>query len=245
MNAERTIAATNRMPMLRILSGGAAQGLVNALAPRFEAEAGCAIRGEFGAVGAMAAKLRAGTPADLLILTSELISRLEQEGLVASGSGTDVGTVETAVAIRDGGTRPAIGDVPGLRSALLASDAIYIPDPQQATAGIHFIKVLRSLGIWDETAPRLRVFPNGATAMHALASSRNERPIGCTQATEILSTPGVAFIGPLPEGCALATTYTAALAAETACPDRTRRFLELLTGEAARDARRAAGFVEP
>jgi molybdate transport system substrate-binding protein len=217
---------------------------VNALAPRFEADAGSVIRGEFGAVGAMAAKLRSGTPADLLILTSELISTLIREGHAASGSSADIGVVQTAVAIRDGSPQLAVGDAAELRTALLASDAIYVPDPQQATAGIHFAKVLRSLGIRDETAPRLRVFPNGATAMRELASSRSERPIGCTQATEILSTPGVVLIGPLPEGCALATTYTAAVAANAACPNEARRFLQLLTGEATRDIRRAVGFSE-
>ena len=65
-----------RMTRLALLSGGAAQGLVAALAPAFEAETGCRIEGEFGAVGAMAAKLRAGAPADLLILTAALIAEL-------------------------------------------------------------------------------------------------------------------------------------------------------------------------
>ena len=55
---------------LAILSGGAAQGLVAALARQFEAETGCGIAGTFGAVGAMRDKLLAGEPADLLILTA-------------------------------------------------------------------------------------------------------------------------------------------------------------------------------
>ena len=167
------------MPTLRILSGGAAQGLVNALAPQFEAQTGFRIQGEFGAVGTMAAKLRSGVPADLLILTSALIAELTREGYVASGSSADVGSVQTAIAVRTGDTHPGIGDAATLRSALLASDAIYFPDPEQATAGIHFAGVLRLLGIWDEVALRLHTFPNGATAMRELAASSYFRPIGC------------------------------------------------------------------
>ena len=52
---------------LAILSGGAAQGLVAALAAQFKAETGCEIDGTFGAVGAMRDKLLSGTagrPAD-------------------------------------------------------------------------------------------------------------------------------------------------------------------------------------
>ena len=67
-----------------VLSGGAAQGLVGALASRFEAQTGCTIAGTFGAVGAMRDKLLSGTPADLLILTSALIGELRARG--ASGS---------------------------------------------------------------------------------------------------------------------------------------------------------------
>ena len=54
---------------LRILSGGAAHGLVEPLRPDFEAATGCTIDGVFGAVGAMKARLLSGEPADLLILS--------------------------------------------------------------------------------------------------------------------------------------------------------------------------------
>ena len=67
---------------LRILSGGAAQGLVHALSSQFEAQTGCKIEGNFGAVGAMKDKLLAGAPADLLILTSAIIAELTRLGHV-------------------------------------------------------------------------------------------------------------------------------------------------------------------
>ena len=66
------------MPTLRILSGGAAHGFVEALAPQFGAATGYTIDGQFGAVGAMAAILRAGAPVDVLILTSTLIGELNK-----------------------------------------------------------------------------------------------------------------------------------------------------------------------
>ena len=134
-------------------------------------------------------------------------------------------------------------DGEALRAALLAADAIYFPDPQQATAGIHFAKVLDQLGIGEEVAARLQPFPNGATAMRALAASTSARPIGCTQVTEILSTPGVdRRRRRCPPGFELATVYTAAVAANAAEPVHARRLAALLTGEAAREARTRAGF---
>lgn len=231
------------MPDLRILSGGAAHGLVAALAPAFRIGTGYGIEGEYGAVGAMADKLRQGTPADILILTAKLIGTLTQEGHVADGTRVDVGTVETAVAVRSGDHPPGVATGGALRAALLAADEIYFPDPQQATAGIHFAGVLRSLGIWDDVEPRIRRFPNGATAMRALAASTSSRPIGCTQVTEILSTSGVTLVSPLPEGYELATVYTAAVAAKAASPDAARALVALLTGPDSAEHRRQAGFV--
>ena len=64
------------MTDLKILSGGAAQGLVGSLATQFKEQTGLDISGEFGAVGAMATKLREGTQADILVLTSALIATL-------------------------------------------------------------------------------------------------------------------------------------------------------------------------
>jgi molybdate transport system substrate-binding protein len=138
------------MSVVRLLSGGAAHGLVTAVAQQFESETGCRVEGEFGAVGAMAGKLRAGAPADVLILTSALIADLTREGHAKAGSSRDIGAVETAIAVRAGDPAPAIGDADGLRAALLKADEIFFPDPQQATAGIHFMKVLDSLGIRAE-----------------------------------------------------------------------------------------------
>ena len=137
---------------------------------------------------------------------------------------------------------PPIGDAAALRSALLGADAIYFPDPTLATAGIHFSKVLDALGIGRAVIMRLRPYPNGATAMRALAGSRGESPIGCTQVTEILNTPGVTLVGPLPKQFELATVYTAGVAMDAALPGEARRLVASLSGEGARAMRERAGF---
>jgi molybdate transport system substrate-binding protein len=227
---------------IHLLSGGAAQGLVQALGPRFKAETGCDVAGTFGAVGAMRDKLIAGAPADLLILTAALIAALARDGHLVADSARDLGPVRTAVAVRDGDARPEVGTAVELRAALLAADGIYFPDPNLATAGIHFAKVLDTLGIAGEVADRLRPFPNGATAMRELAASKERRPIGCTQITEILHGPGVALVAPLPAEFELATVYTVAVCGKAASPDLARRFAALLAGDAARDQRLQAGF---
>ncbi|MEH2502848.1 molybdate transport system substrate-binding protein [Bradyrhizobium sp. AZCC 1578] len=231
------------MSSLNLLSGGAAQGLVGSLAPTFKANTGFDIAGEFGAVGVMADKLRKGTPADIVVLTAALLAKLAQEKLIVAASIADIGLVETALAVRAGDPQAVAKDATSLREVLLASDAIFVPDTKASTAGIHVANVLQQLGIADELAARLRIFPNGATAMRELATSKARRPIGCTQSTEIISTKGVTLSGPLPAGCELATMYTAGITTAVAHPQQAQHLIDLLIGDGQYEQRKRAGFI--
>jgi molybdate transport system substrate-binding protein len=231
------------MTTLNILSGGAAQGLVASLAPDFKALTGFEIGGEFGAVGAMADKLRQGTPTDIVILTAKMMADLAGENLVVRASVADIGLVETAIAVRAGDSTVTVDDAASLRAALLAADAIFVPDTKASTAGIHVAKVLQQLGVAGEVAGRLKTFPNGATAMRQLAASDASRPIGCTQSTEIISTPGVILCGSLPPGCELSTMYTAAVTTRAAAARQAQSLIDLLTDARQRELRERAGFL--
>jgi len=218
---------------LRLLSGGAAQGLVEALRPSFEARTGWRIDGLFGAVGAMKARLLAGEAVDVMILSRVLIDELVRDGHLLADTARNIGTVRTAIAARAGDAFPDVGNEAELRTALIRSDEVHFPDPEQATAGIHFAKVMKTLGVWQEAAAKLRPAPNGATAMRALARSTSRRPLGCTQATEILSTAGVVLVAPLPPGCDLATTYAAAMTIRSTVPAEAFKLIGLLAENAA------------
>jgi molybdate transport system substrate-binding protein len=232
------------VPILKLLSGGAAQGLVAALTPHFTSQTGWSIEGDFGAVGIMAKRLRDRAPADVMILTAALIDDLLREGLLVAGSARAIGAVETAVAVREADANPVIGDEEALRHALLAADTIFVPDIVASTAGIHVAKVLSQLGILERVRPRLRIFPNGATAMRELARATTQRPVGCTQSTEIIVTPGLKLVGPLPPACALATVYSAALTAHTTDASVAAALIDILAGSEQRVARERAGFLE-
>jgi molybdate transport system substrate-binding protein len=230
------------MTDLHLLCAGAAQGLVRALQARFEAEAGAAVQARFGAVGAMKEALLAATPCDVMIVTAVMVDALAAAGQLRGDTRVALGRVRTGVAARTGDARPDVATPESLRAALQAADAIYFPDPERATAGIHFAAVLRSLGLWDELQPRLRTFPNGATAMRELAHSSAARPLGCTQVSEIHDTPGVALVAALPPQFELATVYTAAVGAAAAQPALAARFIALLAGADTLTLRAACGF---
>ena len=237
MGARREDLGREVGPVTSFISAGAAQGLVKAAA----GEAGIDIDGSFGAVGAMLDKFRAGEPCDVVILTDSQVADLTARAEVIPGTSADLGTVPTAIAVREGRDLPDVSNEGALRAALLAAGAIYSPDPARSTAGIHFGKVIDQLGIRAQVEARLRHFPNGAAAMKAMAEDGGN-PIGCTQATEILATPGARLVQPLPKGFDLETVYTAAVAARAAQPKAAGEFVALLVGESSRAARIRAGF---
>jgi molybdate transport system substrate-binding protein len=231
------------MQTLTVLSGGAAQGLFASIDAVVRDRHGCAIDGTFGAVGMMRAKLAEGHPADVVVLTAAILRDLAAAGDVIAETVADIGRVETAIAVRGDDPAPDVADAAALMQALLGADAIYVPDTVQSTAGIHFASVLERLGIADALKPRLRTFPNGATAMRALAASTERRPIGCTQVTEILATPGIRLIAPLPKGCDLATTYIAGVVARSPNADAARALIALLAGPDTAGIRAKCGFT--
>lgn len=227
---------------LPILSAGAAKGLVTALQQEFSSETGASIQGSFGAVGAMKEKLLAGEACDVIILTAAMIAELTQSGQVLAGSSAPLGRVRTGIAVRSGQPFPDISDRDSLSASLLAAKGIYFPDPKLATAGIHFLNVLKELGIDKRVEPALRPFPNGATAMLNLAQSTEAQLIGCTQITEIRYTKGVALVGLLPKEFELSTVYSVAVCSQAAHPDIALRLRDILSGPESEALRAEGGF---
>ena len=226
---------------LNILSGGAAQGLVSRLQADFEAKHDCTLAGTFGAVGLMKDKLLGGAPCDLLILTQALIQDLGAQGHADATSARAVGLVKTGLALKEGRAAVTVRSADDLKALLASAPAIYFPDPAKATAGIHFMKVLQALGLAQD-AGKLRMYPNGATAMAELAQAAQPQAVGCTQVTEILITPGVHLTGLLPPPHELATTYTAAVSATAKEPELARALMEALAAPQAAQLRRDCGF---
>ncbi len=208
----------------------------------FSPQAGIALRTTFGAVGAIREKLLAGDRCDALILTEAMIDQLAATGHVVAGTQAALGRVRTGIGVRTGDALPDIASRAALERSLRAATDIFLPDTQRSTAGIHFARVLDQLGIHAEVAPRLRPYPNGAAAMHALAHSSSSMPIGCTQVSEIKYTEGVTLVGPLPTEFELATVYSIAVCSAAQQPAAAQRFAAWLISADASEARGNAGF---
>lgn len=231
------------MDKVIVLSGGAAAAVVRGVQPAFERDTGAQVEATFSAVGQMRDQLLSGAACDLVILTRPLIDQLIASGHVVAGSDRSLGLVRTGVAVKAGCPHPPITDRDSLAAAFRQAGEIYHPDPHLATAGIHFMNVLKALGLHETVAPALRTFPNGATAMVAMAKSQRSDVIGCTQETEINYTPGVELVGSLPAEFELATDYVLGVCTNAAQPGLAASLARRVAGLESEAIRRQGGFV--
>ncbi len=225
-----------------VLSGGAAAAVFQAVQAEYEKVTGTPIHATFSAVGQMRDKLIAGEACDVVILTQPLIAQLIASGHVVAGSARSLGHVKTGVAVRSGDAHPSVKTRAELQAAFNAAQGIYFPDPEKATAGIHVMNVLKSLGLDQSLSHQFRVYPNGATAMRAMAESREANLIGATQVTEINYTEGVDLVDVLPPEFELITDYTLGICSQSHHPEQAQLLADLLTGPASEAVRRLGGF---
>jgi molybdate transport system substrate-binding protein len=162
---------------------------------------------------------------------------------VLAGSARHLGPVKTGVAVKSGTPWPQVETAEQLKAAMLAATGIYFPDPQLATAGIHFMKVLNGLGIADTVASKMHAFPNGNAAMNAMAACDDPHVIGCTQVTEILITTGIDLVANLPLEFELATMYTAGIRSTSSCVAEAQAMIDILISQEHAALRAKGGFL--
>jgi molybdate transport system substrate-binding protein len=211
------------------------------------AHEGIELAGQYGAVGAIRERLDGGAACDVIVLTQTMIAELAAAHAVLPESVVPLGTVFTGVAVAVNAPLPLlpVDTTPALQQLLTNAPRIYFPDAERSTAGIHFMKVLVALGLADSHRERFATYPNGATAMRAMADASATGEVGAvgvTQCSEILYTEGVRWLGPLPSEFKLGTVYAAAIAHRASNAPEATRLLRALAGEHNAALRRAAGF---
>ena len=105
---------------------------------------------------------------------------------------------------------------------------------------MHFAKVLERLGIADEMKAKTRFPPEGGFTARLLAAG--EVDLAVQQIGELISTPGVELLGPLPGELQSVTTFAAAIPSSASQPDAARALIRYLQSPAAMALMKAKGL---
>jgi molybdate transport system substrate-binding protein len=211
-----------------VLSSLALKGVLESLRAELERSLGAALELRFDATQAILARLAAGENADLLVLTSEAMDALRQEGRV--GRASVLGSSGVGLAVRAGAARPEIASVDALTRALLSAESV--AHSKVGASGIYFAQVLERLGLAQRLKKRV-VIEKGPVGA---AVARGEAELGVQQLCELAPVPGIDILGPLPEALQRLTWFSAGVSAAAANPRGAASLLDLLGSPAVRAA---------
>jgi molybdate transport system substrate-binding protein len=226
---------------LRVLGAGPVEGAFKDLASAFARATGHMVHGTFDTVGVIEGKLKAGEKADILILSTAVITDMEKAGTLIAGSGAEVGRAASGLAVRAGAPVPSIATPDTLKATLIAARSIAYVDPAVgATNGIFFARLIEKLGISEAVNKKAVLLKRGYEVADTVAAGRAE--IGNTSLTELTPHKGLTVLGPIPDPLGMVVTYVAAVTSSSPNAEPARALIAFLTTPDARVRFKAAGL---
>src|SRR5215468_4380834 len=228
---------------IRVLSVGAVQNAVRALAADFGTESGHQVVLTFALPVVVTLKSKDGEVFDAVIVSEPAMDRLDKDGIVNPESRVSLAKTGMGVAVRAGAPLPDLSTPEAFKQALLAAKSVVYGDPALPNqSGEKAERILVQAGILDALKPRLKIVPGQAASQELIA--KGEVEMGFYNISEIPEDKGLAFAGPVPALLQIGTNYEAALMSDGAVPEAARAFIRYLASHDAR-AKWIAAKLEP
>jgi molybdate transport system substrate-binding protein len=144
-----------------------------------------------------------------------------------------------AIAVAAGASRPDVGTEAALRDAVLAAHRVgYSTGP----SGLHLTRLFERWGIADVVAPRVVQAPPGVPVGALVA--RRDVELGFQQLSELMRSPGIDVIGPMPAEAQIVTVFSAGICTASGKKDVAKALLSFLASSRCDKAKLSQG-MEP
>jgi molybdate transport system substrate-binding protein len=214
---------TSMTTILKLLSSMAPREALLAAIALYQQSHAITLRAEAAGGVDVARRIAAGEAVDIVVLSSDAIDKLIQEGHLSADSRTDLMNSEIAVAVPAGSEHPSLADENAVKNAVVAAASVsYSTGP----SGRYLEKLFARWGILESLRPRIIVPPPGVPVARLVASG--EVKLGFPQLSELRGAPGIDVVGPLPAQIQQVTTFTAALTTTGSQTDSASAFLAFL-----------------
>jgi molybdate transport system substrate-binding protein len=185
----------------------------------------------------IAAQLRRGVHADVVILAKEGLNELVAEGRIVNGTEVDLASVPLGAAVRAGSPKLDLSTVEAFKRAVLAAHQIVVA----SSSGIYLTtEIFPRLGIADKISVKVVGRSAEATAMVAAGDA----DIAVLPVSAFTNVPGIEFVGRVPDEAQLVLVFAAAIVTGSNQPDAGKRLIEFLASERTSAAIKKSG-MEP
>jgi molybdate transport system substrate-binding protein len=219
---------------IKVMSSGGFYSALEELAPIYEKKTGNKIVLISGSsMGssptAIPARLQRGEDADLVIMAGPELDKLISKGFVVPGSRVDLVLSKIGMCVRSGAIKPDISTTYSFIRTVLAAKSIGY---SASASGTYLAEELfPQLGIWDKIKDKSKLIVKDRVGTWV---ARGDLEIGFQQVSEILSIPGVDFIGPIPEDVQQITIFSSGVASGSKQLAEGKKLVQFLTSQAAK-----------
>lgn len=221
---------------LKMLSSMATRELLAALAAQYTQDTGQAVRAEASGGVEVARQVAAGAPCDVVVLAANAIDKLIAGGAVLPGR-VDVVRSGIAIAVQAGAPRPPVATEAEVKAAVLAAPSLSF---STGPSGVYLEKLFERWGILEAVRPRIVVPPPGMPVGRLVAEGR--AALGFQQLSELMSLPGIALLGALPDAIQSVTVFSGGICKASARPDAARALLAYLAAPITAEAKQQYGM---
>lgn len=208
------------------------------IGPEFERVTGHKLHISSDLPPAFSRRAAAGEPFDVFISGSSPVDEWIKDGKVIAETRTDIARSGIGVEVRAGAHKPDISSVEKFKHALLDAKSIaYL----RVGSGIYVDVLLKRLGIAE--AIKAKVTRPESDIVSELVA-KGEVELGLVVITQILTTPGVDLVGPLPAEIQSYVMFTAGVSTNSKTPDASKQLIKFLSGPTAIPVIKAQG-MEP
>jgi molybdate transport system substrate-binding protein len=224
---------------LRVLVPRAIASVLGNVGAQFERATGCKLIVTSDDAAGLVRRANSGESFDVIAVTPAQIDSLIKNGKIVADTRTRLMRTGIGVEVRTGALKPDVSSVDTFKRALLSAKSIgYL---KGGLSGPYVAGLLDRLGIAEAIKSKV-VRPETDIVSELVA--KGEVEIGMVVITQIMTTQGVEFVGPLPSEIQSYISLVGGVAADSHAPDTARELIKFLTGPIAAPAIKAQGMEQ-
>ena len=212
---------------LKIWTARAITTVLDKIGPEFERSSGYKLNITTDTSPPLVKRIYAGESFHILVQPTVTIDALIKAGKIVADTRTDLVRSGIGVEVPPGARKPDISSVEALKRALLDAKSIAF---LREGSGVYMEGLIERLGIADAIKSKI-TRPDRDLVSELVAEGKIE--LGIVAITQILTTPGVQYVGPLPPEVQSYITFTGGISANSHAPNAARDLFKFLTGPVA------------